>query len=303
MAKKHDTRANARHWIVTQHDLERFWGPHTDPTDHVAFRYMVYQIESSPTTGSWHVQGFIQFTQCVKSSTVANLFGGGAHVEVAHHPDEARAYCMKAESRVTVPEERGVWEPTWARGHRVDLSIAKRRIRELGNYRDCLDEDALDKITSQYPKWVSDQLTMVSRTIRPVPIVTVYYGPTGTGKTLRCHQNNPGIHEVRWDNGFINYTGQKLVLFDEFDKAPWPFGTFLKLLDPYPFQVNIKNGYIYWEPSHVFITATEHPSEWFIGQKGYREEYLPQLMRRLTVIVDTSLAQSPDALDMNDDPE
>lgn len=292
MLPKRDIRQNARNWLVTQHDLDAFWS--AEPTEHYAFQYFVYQIEISPTTGSWHAQAFIQFTACVRASVVQKLMGGGQpHVEVAHHPGEARLYCMKEDTRLTPPVEYGTWKPEYNRGFRTDLTISKLKIRELGSWRKCLESDMLDNVTARYPKWVADQLTMVPRPLRRVPTVTVFYGPTLTGKTARCHANNPGIHELRYDNGFMNYSGQTCVLFDEFDKDPWPFGLMLKLLDRYPFQVNVKNGYAWWEATDIFFTATEPPEEWYILKKGVLPEHIPQFIRRLTSIINTAPASTP----------
>ncbi|ALE29638.1 replication associated protein [Lake Sarah-associated circular virus-17] len=292
------TRQNARHWIVTQHDIDAFW--RGDPTGHHAIKYLVFQVEQGAGTSAWHIQGFIQFKTCVRGSVVQRLFGGNKpHVEVAHHPSQAREYCMKEDTQVTPPEEFGTWEPTFAQGYRSDLTVAKLQIRQHGNYRRCLDDDALDTVTARYPKWVADQLTMVPRPLRPIPIVTVYYGPTNTGKTARCHINNPGIHEIRLDNGFINYTGQSCVLFDEFDKDPWPFGTMLKLLDRYPFQINVKNGYSWWEATHIFITATEAPCDWYLGKKGVNSDHIPQFLRRLTNVVNTTGSVLPPPLPLS----
>ena len=290
-------RNNARHWIITQHDIDAFW---LAQPEHVALKYWCYQIEEGEESKSWHAQIFMQFSQCVKGSVVQRMVGGNnPHIEVAHHPVEARNYCMKEDTRVTEPVEYGVFNVKYTQGYRTDLNIAKLAIREHGNYRKCLEDDSLDQITSRHPKWVQDQLTMVQRTIRDPPIVTVYYGPTMTGKTLRCHVNNPGIHEVRLDSGFINYSGQDLILFDEFDKEPWPFGLMLKLLDRYPFQVNIKNGYCWWEPSRIFMTSTEHPSEWYIGKKGVNPDHINQFIRRINILINTAEEVPDDGMQLD----
>ena len=142
-------RSNARHWIVTQHDIDAFW--RAEPI-HIALKYWCYQIEAGAESGSWHAQIFMQFTQCVKGSTVQKLCGGGnPHVEVAYHPNEARKYCMKDDTRVTPPEEYGIYDERFTQGFRTDLNIAKLTIREHGNYRKCLEDDSLDHITSRHP--------------------------------------------------------------------------------------------------------------------------------------------------------
>jgi len=251
-----------RAWCFTHQVQERDPFAEAEPQNHPQFRYMVYQTEVAPDTGRVHVQGYIEFKQAVRRNALKDLLGGLAHIEPRRGTrKQARDYCMKADTRMpgTEPIELGEFSEG-GQGNRLDLTKAKAEIRSLGNYRKCLDTDSLDRVTARHPRWVTDQLMMVPRGMRTPPIVTVYYGPTNTGKTYRCHQAFPGlVHEVRLDNGFVNYSGQQYVLFDEFDKDPWPFGLMLKLLDRYPIQINIKNGYVWWEPTHIFITATESP--------------------------------------------
>lgn len=282
--------AQRRDWCFThQVQLDNDAFEAAMPHLHEHFRYMVYQTEIAPDTGRVHIQGYIEFLRSIRFAQVKQLLGGHAHLEGRRGTrQQARDYCMKADTRMpgTEPTELGQWVDK--QGNRTDLTTAKKKIRELATYRKCLDEDTLDSITARHPKWVADQLTMVSRTIRDPPIVTVYHGPTNTGKTYRCFANNPGLHTVRYDNGFVDYSGQTHVLFDEFDKKPWPFGLMLQLLDRYPLRINIKNGYIWWEPTHIFITATEPPGNWFLNDKNYQTDYFPQLERRLTSIIDTT---------------
>jgi len=277
---KNPLQSKARNWLITQHDVAAWWT--ADFQEHHAFRYCVYQIEECPKTGSWHAQIYLQFSKLVSGSAVQRHVGGKSpHIEVAYKPVEARAYCMKEETRVTPPCEMGIWKEDFVKGERTDLTIVNMKIREHGTYRDCLTDDVLDVITSKYPKWVADQLTMVTPTLKVKPKVTVFYGPTGTGKTFRVFKEDPTAVKLTYDGKFIDYSGQKVVLIDEFDKHPWPFGMMLELTDPYPMRVNIKNGYANWDVTHIYLTATIHPNEWFIGQRGYDESKWDQFERRI----------------------
>lgn len=291
--KRNQQSAN---WVYTQHDIEGFWN--SKWYQNVNVRYHIFQVEEGKDTQSWHVQGFIQFTKRIKGTTLENMIGSGKRcfVDSSYDPDGARKYCMKEDTRVTPYEEFGNYNGKATQGDRTDLNIAKDRIREHGDYGKCLDDYSLDPITSKYPRWVHEQISRVKQVVRPKPTVNVYYGPTNTGKTARCHDQYPGIHEVRWDHGFINYVGQDAVLFDEFDKAPWPFDEMLKLLDVYPFQVNIKGGHSYWRPSVICITASSHPEGWFTRQKGYEEEWYPQFARRLSNVIDTRCSEIDESI-------
>lgn len=272
----------ARHWMVTQHDLDAWW--RATFHEHHAFRYCAYQIESTKRD-NWHAQIYLQFTVQVSGVLIQELCGGSnPHIEVAHHPVEAREYCMKERTRVTEPVEIGLWNPKWVGGHRTDLTIAKYKIRENGNIRACLDDDTLDVITSKYPKWVFDQLSMVTHGIRQKPIVHAYYGPTGTGKTTRVFTEAPGVVKITNRNGFYNYAGQRVVLFDEFDKAPFPIDEMLQMMDKFPYDVNVKHGWMHWEVSNIYITASEHPKDWYIGKTHNLESTNQQLLRRIDLI-------------------
>jgi len=298
-------RQRYRAWCFThQVQLDNDAFEAATPQTHKNFRYMVYQTETAPETGRVHIQGYIEFTGPLELNSVRNLLGGQAHVERRRGTrDEARAYCMKADTRMpgTEPTELGDWNQN--ERSRTDLTEAKKRIRELGTYRKCLDEDSLDTTTARHPKWVADQLAMVPKTIRQKPVVTVYYGPTNTGKTYTCFSENPGLHTLELNGGFMNYTGQTHVLFDEFDKRPWPFGLMLKLLDVYPLQVNVKNGYCNWEATHIFITSTTPPGEWFLNDKNYQVDFYPQLERRITTVVFTGVPPAPPVVPLPPTPD
>lgn len=56
---------------------------------------IVCQTEIAPTTGTKHIQGYIEFANKVRPMT---LFPSGIHWEKCKSPEKARAYCSKEES-------------------------------------------------------------------------------------------------------------------------------------------------------------------------------------------------------------
>lgn len=168
-------------WLYTQHDTDAFYKSNWYQC--VYLQYHVFQVEQCPSTGTWHIQGFIQYTKRMKGTTVQNMLGGPCHIEPAKNVNDCRTYCMKEETRVTPTEEFGVFNAKTGQGQRTDLNDARDRIRAHTNYASCLDDYSLDSITSRFPRWVHEQLSRVPHLIRPKPTVIVYYGPTQTGKT------------------------------------------------------------------------------------------------------------------------
>lgn len=88
-------------------------------------RYCVFQRELT-TEGLEHLQGYCEFNELVTMAMLRQLFNSTVHVEPRlGSREQARAYCMKEESRVadTEPYEFGEWGAQ-QQGRRHDLEAA-----------------------------------------------------------------------------------------------------------------------------------------------------------------------------------
>ena len=123
-------------------------------------------------------------------------------------------------------------------------------------------------------------------------LILWFKGPTGEGKTRTAIQlaeqyfnndywiSNDSLH---WFDG---YNSQKVSIIDDFRKSmltDWNF--LLRLLDGYNLIVQIKGGYVKWNPDVVIITSPASPEEAFqwINKDGQVEAWdkQDQLTRRL----------------------
>lgn len=98
----------SRNYVFTCFD-EHWHAP--DPLDEKV-RYVVYQLESSPTTDRRHLQGYVELTTSMRLKAVQKLLclPVDTHMEARRGTrDEARAYCMKEATRVP-GSESGPWE-------------------------------------------------------------------------------------------------------------------------------------------------------------------------------------------------
>lgn len=147
----------ARYWCFQHFDLETF----VVPDEHNTFRYCVYQTEACPKTGSWHNQGYVEFTRTIRRKKVQELFGGELMNCKPKYENstrtQARAYCMKEDTRVAEPVEHGVWVPDNPNGTRTDLVKAVEIIRTKRKLADCYDDPALYNVVAKYPKFVALQ--------------------------------------------------------------------------------------------------------------------------------------------------
>ena len=105
-------------------------------------------------------------------------------------------------------------------------------------------------------------------------LVTVIYGPTGTGKSQWCYEHLKDPYwkvKGQWWDGYRN---QGVVVLDEF--YGWlKYDEMLRLLDRYPFKVEIKGGYVQFNSKMIFITSNKKPEEW------YNQPDISHLTRRI----------------------
>jgi hypothetical protein len=116
------------------------------------------------------------------------------------------------------------------------------------------------------------------------PFVAWIYGKTGVGKTrfVFDHAKDRGKtiyvkDETDWWNG---YTGQDIILFDDF-RGQIKFNVMLRLLDWYPYQGQIKGGYVNINSPEMYITSSLKPNRVYTSEKLQTEDSVKQLIRRL----------------------
>lgn len=88
-----------------------------------SFSYCVYGRETAPTTGTIHLQGFINFKSKRSFDVIRTLVGIGGHIEPARGTDsQNKEYCSKSGDFW----EYGVLS---GQGHRSDLDACVQSIR------------------------------------------------------------------------------------------------------------------------------------------------------------------------------
>lgn len=122
-----------------------------------------------------------------------------------------------------------------------------------------------------------------------------FYGETGTGKTRRAWEimkqevEHSGFqHTSIGFSGkqFINnYHGEEVVLIDDLRKTDIELNILLKMLDRYPYVVNVKGGFVNWNAQIIIITSHFNPKDCYSYEKDSGDVVLydnvDQLLRRL----------------------
>ena len=243
--------------------------------------YLVCQMESAPTTGTPHLQGYVYLVQPITMIAVKLMLGSEA-VRLTKANGSAmqnRTYCTKVESRTGFQLELGLLPQ---QGRRGDLLAVMEMIRSGSTNLDIWED--FPQLMLQYGRRLQsyrrDLVQARVSTTKP-PVIMTYYGPTGTGKSRRATYE-AGAHtfilsppmkdRVVWLDG---YTGQTRMIIEDF-AGEIQYRILLRILDRYELLMQLKGDMIHLNVTHIWITSNTHPREWYS-----LEEYSP-LHRRLT---------------------
>lgn len=237
-------------------------------------RYLVYQEERGEN-GTPHYQGFLYFYNGIKLSTVNKHMPRASFMK----PECIKAcilYCKKERTRIAGPFEFGKMPE---QGRRTDLETVAQKFLTLKVI------DFIKDAPSEYIKYhrglhALKQATIVHRDHNTPPIVKWYWGPAGSNKTRTAFDRHVGSVYIKdgstwWDG----YEQQEAIIIDDFD-GKWPYRDLLRLLDRYPYQGQIKGGFVKITSPYIYITCEFAPDQFWCDNQ------LLQVTRRITEITE-----------------
>ena len=249
-------------------------------------KYLIYGKEVGANLTP-HLQGFIVFPlQMTLSAAIKKL--QGCHVEVAKGSVEQNiTYCSKD----GVVTELGI----------KPLSPTEKGDTEKERWTKIIQaakDDDQEWLKANEPRvWAEGQRTICSiqQRCRPVAVDrdvldnVWMWGPTGTGKSRKAREDNPGAYikdpTTKWWDG---YEGQDCVIIDDFDKYQVALGgQFKRWFDHYPFECEKKGMSAYMIRPKKMVVTSNYPIE---GVWNDAETLEP--MRRRFKVVKLSVPQS-----------
>jgi len=245
--------------------------------------YVAYGLEKTKE-GRDHQQGFCHFKNAKGVKMVRTLLKP-MHVEIQRGTwTQNIKYCSKQNPLIELGEKP-------AQGRRSDLEKYMEEIKEgateytLANTR--------PKIWAQYGRRGEEYRRLLDSGERASNLVgqkrnwktevRVWWGPTGTGKTMSAIKwlsselegsvevqlegsvDNDGTYDdvTQQGNFLVGYNNREGVLFDDFEPGSMMRGMFLKLTDRYPVTVNVKYGDREFNARRLAITSNFDPKDWY----------------------------------------
>jgi len=266
----------SRHWCFTIH--ENHTGDPQALVDWDKSRYVVYQEEICPDTKRLHHQGYVELVSPQRLSALNKVCP--AHWERRRGTAaEARDYCMKEESRApdTQPVESG--EFGGSQGRRKDLRHIKDILDDGGSLLECYDADFAT--TCRYERSFMKYRMLITPPRTWKPVVELYWGKTGTGKSRKAFGDNPGAYvspKTKWWDG---YDGQECIIVDDY-VGQWPLDTMLNLIDRYECPIENKGGSYTMLARKIVITSNLTIEQWY---PNVYPEQIAALRRRFDKII------------------
>ena len=248
-----------------------------------------------------HTQGYFELKRRFDIGTVKALLGGALdnpHLEAALGSAEQNiVYCTK-----TGPHGRDEDRPDFVLrigdpakkepGRRTDLdrianeivngvTPAQLAVLEPGmfvRYGKGLKDLSLVLAKPRVPKFDLEGNFMSNE-------VCVYFGGSGTGKSVKAYNENDPSITYRWTpaNGVwfdLLKPEQTTMIVDEF-RGQWPMGMLLAMLDSFPMIVGVKGGHVQLPTTKFVFTSPMHPKFWYQNQAT---DKIKQLLRRITTL-------------------
>jgi len=235
-------------------------------------KYMIVGKEVG-AQGTPHLQGFIEFKNARQFNSVKEDFPR-AHLEVAKgNALHSKKYCSKDGNLLV---EKGTPPKP---GKRTDMLKIKDAVLSDGKVPIDLTNNP------QQLRFAENLLKYYRRPEKYLKKTVIWiHGATGQGKTRKAMELVSDSywkwnHDYKWFDG---YQGDDFVILDELRQPTelWEWQKLLCLLDGYPLQVQVKGGFLSWNPKTVIITAPYPPSN--VEVPG---EDNMQLIRRIDTII------------------
>lgn len=259
-----------------QKDEDIIWNNYVDEN---YISYFIYGREKAPTTGTKHLQGYIEFSKQVSFNAIKSIHGKMYFAPAKGNYSQNYNYCTKDGDYL----ERGFAKKQGARTDIIKIKeMVNKNIPMIEILNECENFQQMKIAEKLY------QYKKIDIKTRNVPEVIYVYGKSGSGKTQYAHDicDKDSTWEyaenLEWFDG---YDQDNDVLLNDFRDNDCKYNLLLKLLDGYQRRVKIKGAFTIWNPKRIIFTSIIHPTNLYKGVQE-REDNIYQLLRRITKFIE-----------------
>lgn len=276
-------RSRLRNVCVTVYGYENHYDRYIQSLrDDARIKYFVMGKETCPTTGSLHLQGYVEFEDRVEFSTVRSMLlppWDGIRGDISARRRSAQAastYCKKDGDFV----EHGTLS---RQGARTDIENAVDTLRDNIGTKRPMRNVALNhaNVFVKYHRGLAALANELVEDREEPPEITVLVGRTGCGKSKKAREMLPQawIWNPGMDKWFDGYLGHTEAIFEEY-RGQLPYASMLSILDRYTHIHQVKGGMCMFVAKKIVITSPMHPRDWYPRQCE-RTDSIDQLLRRI----------------------
>lgn len=255
----------ARRWVFTINN------PHAQFTEddyaelrtNLPLRYLCASLENAPTTGTFHLQGYAEFSKPVRRSAFLRVFGKCYCAPARGTPEEASDYCLE-DPNAAVFGDLGKGQ-----GARSELLVLRDDVIAGVSDEAIIRNDVTAGAWLKYRRGVSDMRKIFAKPeVRTDIKVALFYGPPGTGKSTYAREIMPNAYmkdNTKWWEG---YDGEEEVIWNEFGGWSCTPSAYNSIFDVDKLQVEPKGGFVPFRGRHFIITSNYLPEEWWSTEKA-----------------------------------
>lgn len=258
--------AQGKTWVFTDFELIKDYSG-------LNFKYLIYGVETCPDTGKTHHQGYAEFETNRRLSALKK-FNSTIHWELRQGTQaQAIDYCMKDGEFVEFGEKKGKSN----QGSRSDIKLAKKLVSEGAGMKTIIEQ-----VDSYQAVRMAELSLKYSEKKRNWETNVIWlHGPTGSGKTRKAVELSGDNYwmsgrNLKWWEG---YDAHENVIIDDFRKDFCTFHELLRILDRYPYTLEVKGTSRQLLAKQIIITSCYAPDVVY----DTRED-VAQLLRRISRI-------------------
>lgn len=251
-------------------------------------KYISYGLEIAPTTGTKHIQAYIQLNDSQGYTFLHNYFNLKKRNKlVKFHIEVAKGTAKQNKDYNSKDGEYFEFGEPKKQGKRSDLLLLKKEISKNPKHLNKIVRKD-DVTNNQQLKFLQNiqQYYFEHRNPKDPPIVLWIYGKSGIGKTKLIYDTFDDVCAVSsysWIG--TGYQQNECLLFDDFRKSDISFNELLKITDRYPFTVFYKGGQIPLNSKYIIFTSPRSIQQTYGHTYGFEDdEALEQLTRRVKQI-------------------